>query len=612
MPEISPDSRAIHPDLPLTAGACPKLARFSPSKTWVFWTLFIAITAAGAFLRFWRLDHQSYWIDEAYTINRIDGSFDRMLGMLSGQGFPPGWYCLLRWWTTLLEWWTGNGAWAFSPTATRSLTAIIGTLALPGMYFLARQFTDRKGSLLVMLLAAVNPFLIYYSRDIKMYGVMWCFLIWNCAFFFQWQTTRRHLIWFPLWVVTGFLMTSLHSMSWFLIGLQLVFLLTRPRVKWLDGPLWLIGAALVSLLPTYWFLHRSYWVEKIVDQGNAMGLDWNVTYTDMSWRTIASLPTAHLLGYLWPKYPPDALLTSWFELGGDFQDHLATRSWPWMVQWQCYVAAAFGLILLVGLVPWRGIRRSPERQASVTRGRWWWLALWIAVPMIALALTWIPQDSVWHHRIWGDMHPTKIWEPRYLGIIVPAWLLWLGASLRRLPTWPVRTVAIVFVVAACLVSSLSNHLLYRQAPWGPTVAAAMKYNDPAVRRGMMLGTPATKHPGESDVFAIQIARGVRPGVDDPFLPGSLWRRRVEENQYAGFLEEASKRRTLQTIVLTDRFGDEVPAADGKTQHGISDAEAATILGPEWKLVREEKYEWHFEWRFYIFNVWRTRVWVKEP
>jgi hypothetical protein len=601
-------------------------ARFPSTR--MLWPLLLLITGVGAFLRFWRIDQQSYWTDESHTIVRINGTWNQMLASLSTQGFPPGWYCLLRWWTMLVESWTGSGAYAFSPAATRLPGAALGALTVPGLYFLARQFTDRKGALLVMLLGAVNPFLVYYSRDIKMYPAMWCFLVWHVALFFKWQTTHRHVLWFPLWVLTGAAMTAMHSMSFFIVGLELVFLLTRPRLRPLDGPLWLTGAGVMSLLPIYWYLHRTNWIEQAVDQGSLRGLDWITLYTDMSWRTVASLPCSHVLGYLYPVYPPDGRIISWFGLGYDFNKQLGTRSLPWLASAELWVAAVVGAIMVLGLVPWRGMRRSAEREASVTRGRWWWVLIWIVVPSVCLALTWIPESSPWHGRIWGSLHPSRIWEPRYLGIIVPAWLLWLGASLRRLPTWPVRTLAIVFVVAVCTASSLSNHLIYRQAPWQRTAEAMRRYYDPKKPGAMALGWTQTAFPHTADVMHFQIAAGMRPEGEGAWFPESgQWSQRLTDNindsrrgdSYEDFVRRARLGGEVSVIVLTDRLGDEVAKADGTTLHRISDIEMDKLLndrraqrnGYAWKLVSEETYRWYYEWRFYIFHTWRTRVWVRQ-
>jgi hypothetical protein len=64
--------------------------------------------------------------------------------------------------------------------------------------------------------------------------------------------------------------------------------------------------------------------------------------------------------------------------------------------------------------------------------------------------------------------------------------------------------------------------------------------------------------------------------------------------------------------MTDRYGDETAPTDT-----ISDESLLKVLndsarpGAKWKLVDEESYRWYYEWRFYIFHTWRTRVWQLE-
>jgi 4-amino-4-deoxy-L-arabinose transferase-like glycosyltransferase len=636
-PTLPPDVANV-PPLPKKLTLRQRWDRF-PS-TLPLWVMLLLITALGGFFRFWRLSYQTYWTDESSTISKIRGTFDYMLMRLSDQGFPPGWYSGLRWWCLWFENMTHSGAVGFSPLVTRSLTAILGTLTVPAMYFLGRQFTDRKGALLVMLLTAVNPYFIYYSRDIKMYPAMWFFVVLNMALFFKWQTSHKHLIWFPLFVLTGFLMTAMQSMAWFIVGLQFLFLLTRPRLKGLDGPLWLVGVGFMAALPAYWYTHRNEWVGRVVDQGSDGGLAWIPHYTDMSWKTLAGLPTAHLLGYAWPVYPGDLhiervnkwiyaifhpfntaypadmdkadwlRIKDWFDMGGmDFDKHLATRSWQWMADAQLYVALAFFAILLLGLIPWRGIRLSPERLESVTQRRWWWVAAWILVPTTVLALTWIPETSPWHDSIWRSFDPPQIWEPRYLGMIVPAWILWMAASLRRLPTWPVRTLAILFAVAACGFSALSNHLLLRNTPFQQPAAIAMRYYDPKHKESLAVGTPATAYPQESEEITYTIAAGDRPSTEwDPIISGDRWRSSLYgPAESVAFVTLMHNLPSVKTIILTDRYGDLTDPKDP-----LSNDSVAKRLGPQWKLAEEQTYRWHYEWRFYIFHVWRTRVWVRVP
>jgi uncharacterized membrane protein len=573
-----------------------------PSTRWVWVSLFLLMGLA-AFFRFWRISYQAYWTDESYTINRIRGSFPYMLASLSDQGFPPGWYAVLRWWSLLFEWLTGSNVTALEPIVTRSLTAIIGVLAVPAMYFLGRQFTDRKGALLVALLTAVNPYLIYYSRDIKMYMPLWLFIILNIAVFFKWQTSQKHVVWFPLYVLSGFLMTAMHSSAWFMIALQLIFLLTKPKVKPLDGLLWVVGVGAMSLLPLYWYLNKTSWVIKLIEREGDARLSWVRNYTDMSWATIASLPCSHLLGYLWPSWPPGEYVRRWFGLGHDFDVHIATRSWPWMASLQFWVAVAFAAILVLGLIPWRGLRRSEERQASVTRWRAWWFVLWLVIPPACLALTWIPTTSPWFKWVWGNAEPKPIWEPRYLGMLVPALILWLAASLRRLPTWPVRGVAIVFVLAASVFSALSNHVILRNPPFHRAAEIAMRYYDPAHKEALAVGHVDLTTPGHAVPLAYDLAAHVPPLQGKVMIPRGNFEMSLKSSSVFQFLRRVRTRPEVKTIVLTDRHGDVTDPKDG-----LSNESLAARLGPAWKLVAEEEYELHYEWRFYVFNTWRTRVW----
>ena len=106
-----------------------KRGRF-PS-TAMLWFLLLGLTALGGFLRFWRLGYQTYWTDESATIGRIRGSFEYMLMRLSDQGFPPGWYAMLRAWCIGIENYTGSGAFAFSTAATARCRRYLGRSPCP-------------------------------------------------------------------------------------------------------------------------------------------------------------------------------------------------------------------------------------------------------------------------------------------------------------------------------------------------------------------------------------------------------------------------------------------------------------------------------------------------
>mgnify|MGYP000253548719 CR=1 FL=1 len=170
----------------------------------------------------------------------------------------------------------------------------------------------------------------------------------------------------PNSTLTGVAAVCMHASAWFVVALELVWLFTRPRGKSFDVPLWAVTIGCMALIPIYWYQERSIWLDRMMS-GGFTGLEWIEGYTDMSWKTVVSLPSSHLLGYLWPEFPVSPRTATWFGLGNDFTQHLPTRTDPEMPWHQWHAMLAVGLVMLVGLFPWRGIRRSPERDASATR-----------------------------------------------------------------------------------------------------------------------------------------------------------------------------------------------------------------------------------------------------
>jgi 4-amino-4-deoxy-L-arabinose transferase-like glycosyltransferase len=643
--------------------AHPWMEKF-PTTSMV-WLILLGLTLVGGFLRFWRLDHQPYWCDESHTITRICGTTDQMFESLKGQGFPPGWYVVMYGFTKLGSWWYGSDVAAFSPGVLRLLPAALGTCMPLAMYFLAQAFTDRRGALLVALLTAFSPYYIYYSRDLKMYMGMWLMLVLHLGLFFKWQETRRHWLYWPLWMLTGAIMVAFHSVAWMMVPIELLWLLTQRRIKSLDAPLFMLAIGLMALLPAWWYANQSHWVTHYEETGSLDGLQWIPEYTEMNWTTIANLPFVHLLGFMIPHYPPDAMTIGWFKLGEDYNNHLATRTIPSLATAEFWCIIVVAALAIVGMFPWRGRHVPAETDSRITRGRWWWVVLWIVLPVMALGIGSLPEGlrvewpalgawfggyklclvlgvaCIWlgvgirRARRWAARRtcwwiagmvgilvvafavghgftlswpPRKLaWEPRYLGAICPALLISLAVLLRRLPTWPVRSLAIVFVLAVSLASALTNHLIYRVYPVNEQARiAAERFDakDPRQMRSLALGSPLVAHPDLIDEYADMQAVGMRPLPNDRAIERSwmLSRGMRDADEYVHFLNRARRDPRVKTIVLTDRDGD-IP--DGPMSNEVLSAAL-----PGWSMISEEHYNMYYEWHYYLFSVWRTRVWVR--
>ncbi len=124
----------------------------------------IALTAAGALVRFASLDAQSFWYDEALTHELVNDSFRGMLdGVLGHEAQPPPYFVLAWFWIRIF----GDGE-----VGLRSLSALLGTLTVPLAYEAARMVGGRRVALAAGLLTALSPALVWYSQEARAYALV--------------------------------------------------------------------------------------------------------------------------------------------------------------------------------------------------------------------------------------------------------------------------------------------------------------------------------------------------------------------------------------------------------------------------------------------------------
>ena len=126
-----------------------------------------AILLLAAFLRFYALDASSLWNDEGTTWALISRSYAQIARDAAADIHPPGYYWLLKMWTDI----AGRDAWAM-----RSLSALLGVLLVLVVYriglHLPRRGRLHAAALLAALLAALDPFQVYYGQEARMYMLL--------------------------------------------------------------------------------------------------------------------------------------------------------------------------------------------------------------------------------------------------------------------------------------------------------------------------------------------------------------------------------------------------------------------------------------------------------
>lgn len=127
------------------------------------------------FLRLLQLDFQPLWWDEGYSVWFATHTLVGMAALTAQDIHPPLYYALLHGWIQLL---------GPSPVALRLFSVVASLPAIPLAYLAVRSGDAPAGgdelrrlskaglALLAAAIVAVNPLHIYYSQEIRMYGLV--------------------------------------------------------------------------------------------------------------------------------------------------------------------------------------------------------------------------------------------------------------------------------------------------------------------------------------------------------------------------------------------------------------------------------------------------------
>jgi mannosyltransferase len=144
--------------------------------------LLAGIIVLGALLRFPTLGVQSYWYDEAVTVVRVlhPSLTDTLSAVASSESTPPLYYVLAWVWSKLF----GTGE-----VGLRALSAVIGTATIPVVYAAATEAISRRAGLIAAALAAVSPWLVWYSQEARSYALL--MLLGGLSFLFFVRSLRQ-------------------------------------------------------------------------------------------------------------------------------------------------------------------------------------------------------------------------------------------------------------------------------------------------------------------------------------------------------------------------------------------------------------------------------------
>ncbi len=176
----------------------------------------LVIIALGAALRVYKLDGDSLWLDEAYSIKFSHEAPAGIIEATARDVHPPLYYFALHYWMLVF----GD-----SETMVRLLSALFGILALLVIYLLASQMFDRATGLLAAGLLALSRFHIEFSQEARMYSLL-CLLSLLSIYYFLKLLEGKSRYALAGYIATSALMMYTHVYSFFIIAAQNLYLLT--------------------------------------------------------------------------------------------------------------------------------------------------------------------------------------------------------------------------------------------------------------------------------------------------------------------------------------------------------------------------------------------------
>jgi hypothetical protein len=198
------------------------------------WVDCLVLAALAAAIRSIGLAGLPFWSDEMFTIYWSQLPVSYLLGPGAHiDPTPPTYYLFMHGWISLF----GD-----SPLSVHLPSLILSSLTVPVAYLIAKTLSDRKTALLAGLFVAVNPFLVAYAQEARVYALL-CLTdslaVLGLAAYFRHRAgdSGRVLPWLALFVFTASASVFLHFTSIFLVAagflvVALDLLIARPAGLW--------------------------------------------------------------------------------------------------------------------------------------------------------------------------------------------------------------------------------------------------------------------------------------------------------------------------------------------------------------------------------------------
>ncbi len=342
------------------------------------------------------------WYDEAFSVLFAEkGPAAMLFGTLSSATASAAEEHPLAYYTLLWAWMRAFGE---SPIAVRALSIIPGLIVVLVVYVLARRLFGSTAAAVAGTIAAISPFQVHFSQEVRMYILMSLWLM--LATYAYWRATETSgWSWWAVFAVCAALAQYSHNLAaFYLVPLAAWPLLTR---NWRAAGRVLVAGCAALLLYAPWLIHVPAQIAKI-DQNY-----W-----------IARPPAYRLLSLL--LY---------------FVTNLPLPGW-WLM------AGLFLALLIVSLGIWVTIRAVRSKQAGADR------AVWL------LYLAFVPALLLFAFSQWIPVYVERALLPS--GTIFCIWLAWVFTEIQ--PARLARPLLGSLILCASAMG-IYQHVTYAGVPY---------------------------------------------------------------------------------------------------------------------------------------------------
>lgn len=194
--------------------------------------------------------NQSLWLDESISVNVARLPMGEIISSFSTRDFhPPGFYLILNLWIKIV----GSGV-----IQMRIMSVLFSLITIWLVYRIGILWKDKKTGLWAAIFTGVNPLLIYYAQELRMYSMMTMFLMGAIYFWIKiiktstsseqksFKVTGKTWLGFNLMIFLAFL-TFYGSV--FLSAALILSLVWQRKIKGFLGSIWGLFLAIVVISP---------------------------------------------------------------------------------------------------------------------------------------------------------------------------------------------------------------------------------------------------------------------------------------------------------------------------------------------------------------------------